>query len=337
MNLIEAYLYEVTRRLPEKTRDDIAMELRSTIEDMLSEQPSEKEVKSALAQLGDPAVLAAQYSEKPMYLIGPKVYDIYIGTMKKIIPWAILITIIVNVFIGIFSFTGDESWLSLIIDGFSNTIVNIIMMLIYLFFWVTIVFVFIERVGLSKSDLPITKMGAPWTPEDLKLVNILPRKKIITKGEILFGLLWTAIWAIVYFNADHLVGIYDDLGGDGLQFIMPILNQDILLSYWPLIILSIVLELGLAVFKWNSKIWTMKLVAANAIIHLYGITVFIIIASNTSLLNVDVIPYMADLLDFTVAQVQNFMKWIWLTIIASVIVTILIEIFDSYRKAKIRS
>ncbi len=35
MNLIETYVYEVTRRLPEKTRGDIALELRSTIEDML--------------------------------------------------------------------------------------------------------------------------------------------------------------------------------------------------------------------------------------------------------------------------------------------------------------
>ena len=37
MNLIDIYIQEVTRRLPEKSRDDIALELRSTIEDMLPE------------------------------------------------------------------------------------------------------------------------------------------------------------------------------------------------------------------------------------------------------------------------------------------------------------
>lgn len=32
MNLIEVYIQEVIRRLPEKSREDIALELRSTIE-----------------------------------------------------------------------------------------------------------------------------------------------------------------------------------------------------------------------------------------------------------------------------------------------------------------
>lgn len=36
MNLIEMYIQEVTRRLPEKNREDITLELRSTIEDMLA-------------------------------------------------------------------------------------------------------------------------------------------------------------------------------------------------------------------------------------------------------------------------------------------------------------
>ena len=97
MNLIEAYVYEVTRRLPEKMRGDIALELTSTIEDMLPENFTEQEVMEVLSKLGDPAQLAASYRDTPMYLIGPKVYDAYIWTMKMIIPWAILITILVHV------------------------------------------------------------------------------------------------------------------------------------------------------------------------------------------------------------------------------------------------
>lgn len=37
MNLIEVYIHEVVRRLPEKNRQDIALELKSTVEDMLPE------------------------------------------------------------------------------------------------------------------------------------------------------------------------------------------------------------------------------------------------------------------------------------------------------------
>lgn len=34
MKLVELYIQEVMRRLPEKNREDIALELKSTIEDM---------------------------------------------------------------------------------------------------------------------------------------------------------------------------------------------------------------------------------------------------------------------------------------------------------------
>jgi len=58
MKLIDIYIQEVTRRLPEKSRDDIALELRSTIEDMLPKGYTEQDVKDALTELGDPAALA---------------------------------------------------------------------------------------------------------------------------------------------------------------------------------------------------------------------------------------------------------------------------------------
>lgn len=56
-----------------------------------------------------------------------------------------------------------------------------------------IVFVIVEQVGLSKNDLPLTKKGTPWTSEDLKDVQIVPPPKIISTGEIVFGIIWTVI------------------------------------------------------------------------------------------------------------------------------------------------
>src|SRR5439155_460842 len=130
-----AYVYEVTRRLPEKSRDDITMELTSTIEDMLPEHNTEKDVKDALMKLGNPADLAASYRDKPMYLIGPKVYDAYIWSMKMTIPWAILITILVHVVESIVLFTGDEAILSVIIRSIGLIIGNVVWVLSQVFFW----------------------------------------------------------------------------------------------------------------------------------------------------------------------------------------------------------
>lgn len=334
MNLIEAYIYEVTRRLPEKSRNDIALELRSTIEDMLADDFTEEEVIEVLSKLGDPATLAASYRDTPMHLIGPKVYDAYIWTMKMIIPWAILITILAHVVETIVLFSGDESVLSVVIKSFGIMIVNIIHVLIQTFFWVTIVFIFIERVGLSKSDLPMTKYGTEWTPEQLKLVHIIPKKKAIPKGEVIFGLVWTAIWVVLYFNADHLAGVYRSMDGSGLQMVMPALNQSILMSYLPIVLPFAALEIGLTLYKWKERQWTMKLVVINAFIKVLSLIVFVVIASNPSLINEAMIPYLANIMELNISSVNNFMEWAVWTAIAAVVVTTVFEIYETYRKAK---
>lgn len=334
MNLIDAYVYEVTRRLPEKNRDDIALELRSTIEDMLPENPSEEETKKVLMKLGNPAVLATSYRDKPKYLIGPKVYDSYLRTLKKVIPWAILVIVFVHTAISIFSFTGEEAILFVTLKTFGTIIAKVINMLMYAFFWITIVFIAIERIGLAKVDPLCTENKGTWTPDELKNVKIIPKKKAISKGDAVFSLVWTAIWALVYFNADHLVGAYRSLEGGGLQFVMPLFNQGILLSYWPIIVILILLEIGLAVYKWKAAQWTIKLASVNTIIRVLGVITFIVIASNPNLIHEAMIPYMAQIFETTVSSVDYFLTWIWKLIIASIVIPIVIEVFDSYRKAR---
>ncbi|MEB9851781.1 hypothetical protein P4K42_32030, partial [Bacillus cereus] len=73
MNLIDLYIQEVAKRLPEKNREDITLELRSTIDDMLPEDYNEKDVK----KLGSPVSLANGYLDRPMHLIGPRYFDVY--------------------------------------------------------------------------------------------------------------------------------------------------------------------------------------------------------------------------------------------------------------------
>lgn len=334
MRLIEAYVYEVTRRLPEKSRDDIALELTSAIEDMLPENYTEKELMEALSELGDPAELAASYRDTPKFLIGPKVYDTYMRTMKMIVPWVIFITILVYIIESIALFSGEESILSVIVKGLGMIIVNIIQMLIQTFFWVTMVFIVIDRVGLARNTDSLIKFGAKWTPEDLKHVTVMPKKKIISKGEVIFGFIWTAIWVAFYFNADHLAGIYRSTDGNGLQMIMPFFDQTVLLTYWPIVVPFALFEIGLGMYKWKTKQWTMKLVAINAVIKVLSVIVFIVMASNANLVNESVVPYLANLLEINSTSVNNFIYWaIWTTVI-TIIVTLAIEVYDSYRKAK---
>lgn len=336
MQLIEAYVFEVTKRLPEKSREDIALELNSNILDILPENYTEEELIETLAELGDPAQLAASYRDTPNYLIGPKVYDAYLKTLKLIMPWVAIITVLIYIVESIVHFSEEANLVAVLIKGIAMIIAIVIQNLIQTLFWVTVIFIIIERIGLSGNLDTLTNFGKKWTPEDLKKVKIIPKKKVISKVEVISGFIWSAIWIAFYFNVERLTGIYQSIDGDKPQMVMPIFDQTVWLSYWPVILTLALLEIGLGLYKWRANQWTMKLVAVNALIKSFGGLVIIIMASNPALVNEAVIPYMADLLDMSLVSVTNFINWAIRTTVSIVIVAIAIEIFDSYRKAKIK-
>jgi predicted transcriptional regulator len=53
-NLIERYVYDVTRRLPEQERGEVGKELKSNIYDMLSDDADEAEIRTVLYELARP-------------------------------------------------------------------------------------------------------------------------------------------------------------------------------------------------------------------------------------------------------------------------------------------
>ena len=59
MELIERYIYAVSRRLPVSQRADIEQELRTLIEDMIQErchgEAGQEQIMALLKELGDPA------------------------------------------------------------------------------------------------------------------------------------------------------------------------------------------------------------------------------------------------------------------------------------------
>ena len=237
MDLIEVYIQEVTRRLPEKSRKDIALELRSTIEDMLPDHYAEEDVKKALEKLGNPASLASGYRDRPMHLIGPRYYDLYVTLLKMILPIAGVIALISMIASYFFTYNGDEAILTIIIEVFAKGIGVLVEVGLQVFFWLTLTFAILERSDKGKDMEPLTMNHSKWTPEDLKSVTYIPKKKEIPRGEVFCSLIWTAIWASCYVYANHLLGIYRN-EGNGLEFVTPALNQDVLMSYWPIVVIS---------------------------------------------------------------------------------------------------
>src|SRR5690606_24580842 len=333
--MIEQYVFEVTRRLPEKNRDDIALELQSTIEDMLPDNYEEKDIIHVLEKLGDPITLANKYRERPAYLIGPGFYDLYIHTLKMILPIAAILSVITLIATEIIRNT-DLSAFPLIITIFGKAIWTLITTIIHVFFWVTLVFFLLERAGVSTERMTIT--SEKWKPEDLKNRINVPKKKRISKGEVFTGFIWTGIWATIYFNAIHIIGVYEKLDNDkGLQLVAPIFQQDVLLTYWPVIITLILLEVAFNIYKWVCGQWTMKLAIMNSIFHLLYTTLFIIIISNSELIHPSFITYMSTLMDVSTATINSGITWVIVITVATVIITTIVSIYEGFKKAKITS
>ncbi|WP_025784380.1 hypothetical protein [Sporosarcina sp. D27] len=332
MNLIEVYIQEVTRRLPEKSREDIALELRSTIEDMLPDDYNERDINEVLEKLGNPATLASGYRDQPMHLIGPRYFDVYVSLLKMILPIAAtisLISIIAEYFIG---YRGEEAVINVVLDITGFAIWKVIEVGIQTFFWLTLIFAIIERTDKGKDQHPLSTSLKKWTPDDLKSIPYIPKKKVITKLEIFGYLMWTAIWATLYFYANHLVGVYESRG-DQLEFVIPALNQDVLLRYWPIVLVIIALEIALSLYKLIIGQWTKKMAIFTTALELISTVVFIVMLSNPDLMNPEFITYVSGLFNTTAMQ---FETWIVGGLIIIFILSAAFNAYDGFRKARIR-
>lgn len=331
MNLTEIYIYEVTRRLLEKNREDIALELRSTIEDMLPDDYNEEEEKAALAKLGDPAILANEYRDQPMYLIGPRYFDLYVTLLKMIIPLAVTISLISMFAEYLVGFGGEKTVNDVVNVIIRNGIGTIFEVGIQVFFWLTIIFAILERKDTKKDGEPYTAQSKKWTPNDLKSTPLIDKKKAISSYEVFKDLMMTAIWATLYFNAEHLLVVYIKYSSGG-EFVAPAFNQDVLHKYWPIILVVIVLEIALALYKIIKRQWTRRLAICNTAVALIVVSVFSVILVNPDILNKGFIVYMSDTLNTATNQLKTGLVGGGISIM---IIIAAIHVFDSFRKARI--
>lgn len=252
MNLIDIYVYEVKKWLPEKSKDEIAKELKGNIEDMLPDDYKEDDVKDVLNSLGDPKILAANYSGNKRYIIGPLFYDSYIKVL--LIAMAVMtgLVLLEQIISGITDFLSYSSIVSFLIHMFTDSIIGIIQAAFQVFTWVTITFIFIDKVADSNS-IPLIK--PKWTTDQLQRRIVQKQKYQIPKSEAIFGLLWTIIWILVLLFSQHLLGWYETENGE-LVLKASLFNQSVLKTYIPLLIALAVLEISLAGLKYVMGKWT---------------------------------------------------------------------------------
>lgn len=301
MDLIERYIQEVTRRIAKKSRQDIAMELRSTIDDMLPEDYSENEVKEVLQELGDPAQLANQYEDKKQYLIGTEYYDRYISVLK-IVALPIVVIIFLTEWIGgMVVSNGEIQVADSMIQTFGSIIITTLNSLAQLFFWITLIFVCIERYVKTKDN---SMKSSKWNPEALK-ISMIPAEKQIKKRDVFWSLFWTLLWAVILLSAGRYIGFHRSSNESNIFY--PLFNQDVLINYAPMIIAVTVLSIGLAIYKLVKEEWTNLLVGLNVVDHIFFIVLLCFMVSNPNLFNPQFIASVG-------LHPDAWLKIVWITV-----------------------
>ncbi len=287
MEKIERYIYAVTRKLPAKQRSDIEKELRSLINDMLSEKIGDREAAEAdldavLLELGDPDQLSDQYRTKSKFLIGPAYYDTYIFVLK-IVAATILSGVTLAITISYFV-TPPDSLLELLSSYFGNLIAAMFQG----FALLTIIFALFEYFNIT---IKTSSKEKKWSPADLPQ---LPNKEIVIKPVgVIFALIFTILILIILNTADHLIGIYI-LSDDAVTEVIPLFNQEVFRSLLPLLNIMLVLGIIKEFLKLAIGKWTQNLALINLVINLVSFVLFVAFITGNNLWNEAFLNFWVD-------------------------------------------
>lgn len=314
MEIIDRYIYAVTKNLPEKQQDDIKNELRTLIDDMIEENEElesyEKKVEKVLIELGDPRKLAENYSDSKSYLIGPQNFDKYLVVLKICIG-AVCIGISVVTFISSI-FSGAED----IVQIISYYISSLLSGAIQAFAWTTLAFAIAERIQVSESMKKSVsdEETKKWTLSDLP--EIPKKHTAISWSDAIVNIVFTTVLMSIIMFRPSLFGVH--IPKDGEVTVIPFLDVEVVKRFMILFGAIFVVSILKEVFKLISRRWTLKLSVFVAALSLVSAVLTIYIFAHPGIWNPDFAYELTTNfnLKFDILSVWSNTKMVFVTIIA---------------------
>jgi hypothetical protein len=280
MNLLDKYILEVGKHLPQKNRLDLQTEIRSTIEDMLEDrsQQSGKPVDEALIsevllEYGAPSKVADAY--KPtQFLIGPRLFPFFEMVLKIVLSVLVVIALIgfgINIVNG--SMSGPA-----FITALGNHGLQLMTGLITAFGNIVLVFAILERV------LPATEFEKDvekWSPADL---DAEPDPDQVKRVELIFEILFTMLGLALFNLYPSLIGFA--MVKDNTWVYVPALS-DAFFRYLPWINLLGVLQILLDLYLLRRGIWQTATRLFALVVEVAGILLAGIMLVGPSLISVN--------------------------------------------------
>ena len=267
--LIDRYIYAVTRHLPPKLRADVEKELASLIADMLEARcgevlPTEKDIRVVLTELGAPEELAAKYSgDEGKALISGSYFLIYKLVLKIVLP----IAAVGIAFAGVLSLFAEgpqtQNPYMLIGKTIAGMFGGAIGGTLQAFAIITFIFAVFEwkKVRLGNGDF---LASLPQVPKPN--LRIKPYEPVI-------GMAWSVLAAVVFLGFPQVAGAW--LEGAGW---IPVFDTQVLRSFWLPIVLWAVLGIAKEIVKLIDGSYTPRVAivttGANLLIAAGAVMVF---------------------------------------------------------------
>ncbi|MEU1586792.1 permease prefix domain 1-containing protein [Micromonospora sp. NPDC005710] len=308
--LTNRYLAATLRSVPTQRRDELATELRASIEDMIEDRTSggadptaaEREV---LTELGNPDELAARYADRRLQLIGPTYYLIWLRLLKLLLSFipALAGTVVTIVKVA------EGGGFGAIGPG----IVVAMQVAVQITFWLTVVFAIIERTQTA-VDLPT------WTVDQLPDA---PAQRRIPLADTIASVIMLAV-TIAYLPFQHFQSWVDGADGENIPILDPALW-----SFWlPALIVVLAAGAVVEIVKYRIGRWTWTLFGIRAVLNLAFAVPLMWLALSDRLLN----PALAERLSW-LAEPDN-RNVLGATIAAGAAVVAIWDLIDTALKTR---
>ena len=251
--LTDRYVDAAMRTVPENQRDDLAAELRASIDDQVEARVEQGDARDAaeravLTDLGDPEKLAAQYTDRPLWLVGPRYYLTWWRLTKLL--WAIVPAC--AAFGVALAQTLSGADFGEIVGSVASVTISVI---VNIGFWTALVFFIVER---SARGTDVGLVGR-WTPDDLPEI----RERGTGLSDLVASLVFLGIaaGAILW---DHFVGFVYTPETGWMSFLSP----DLWPWYVGALFVLMVFEALLAISVYAKGRWDAGSATINLVLNL---------------------------------------------------------------------
>ncbi|WP_114853432.1 permease prefix domain 1-containing protein [Brachybacterium sp. YJGR34] len=307
--LTQRYIDATVSSLPPDLQSDVRDELEGSIADAVAARTDQGEdpdgaEKAVLTELGDPAILAAGYADRPLHLLGPR-YFLTWWRLLKLLLWIVPACALFGVGLAQALMGADVGTI------IGEAIATSLSATVHLVFWTTLVFVVLERAG--------SETCSEWSLDQLPEA----RETGAGRSDLIASLVFAALLlgALAW---DQLRG-YVHVDGQGLA----ILNPDL----WPWAMLGLIalilLEAALAVAVYAQGRWSTALAVVNTALSVLFMSWSLTLIGNDLLLN----PAFMDHVLSDPGTDEELPRVLATAMTAGIIIISVWDIVDGWRKA----